>query len=101
MCGVVVRDATTDWHTSKRVEQREYRIKYFATDILKINIDTIGTSSVECLRQIVSVVADASIETEFRNYVVTFFLLTGNAYYSASRKFRKLSHDRTDRTRGR
>src|SRR5438874_11483858 len=77
---VILRDQAAYGNARERVEQRKYRLKHRAADILEIDIDALWAGVLQFCRQIGIAMIEAVIEAELAFEVFTFFLAACYSY---------------------
>ena len=76
------------------IEQRQDGFKYLAAHVFKVDIDALGASIGQGLREVFGAVIDTGVKTQFLYRVVTLLCASGNTDHATALELRDLSNDR-------
>src|SRR3954468_19146412 len=104
VCGrraVILRDRAAAGDAAVIVHLRQAGFENVAADIVEINVDALWRGCAQRLENRAVLVVDGRIEAELGGQPVALVRAAGNADHATPPDLGDLSHDRTDRARGR
>src|SRR3984957_138889 len=98
--GAVLRNRAANHDARATGEVRKSSFKNVAADVVKVNVDAVGTMRVQGFADVFVFVIDGGVEAEGPNDVLALLLAAGDAHHAAAFDFGDLAHHHAHRACG-